>query len=53
MEKGIPGFYIQLNSCNTGTVLSSVVLLFHKEVQLVKAIQHRAILFLVMREGFA
>jgi hypothetical protein len=29
------------------------MLFFHEQVQLVKAIQHGAILFLVMREGFA
>ena len=44
MQKGMAGFDVQLDGGYPCAILSSVVLLFHQQVQLVQAVKHCAIL---------
>ena len=53
LHKRITRFGIQFNGGNTGAVLATVMLLFHQQVQLVKAVQYCSVLLLVITERFA
>ena len=52
IHKRIAGFDIELYRCDPRPVLSTVMLFFHEEVQLIETPQHGTILLLVIREGF-
>jgi hypothetical protein len=50
MKIGMTGFYVQLYRCYAGSILASVVLLFHQEVQLIQAPHHGSILLKIIGE---
>ncbi|HTF30787.1 MAG TPA: hypothetical protein VK625_18160, partial [Flavitalea sp.] len=50
LKKGVSGFYVQFYGGDPGTVLTTVVLFFHEQVQLVQTPHYRPILLLIIRE---
>jgi hypothetical protein len=52
MHEWIAGLRIQFDCGDAGTILPPVVLFFHEQVQLVKAVEYTAFLLHVVGEGF-
>jgi hypothetical protein len=50
VKERVSGFSVKLDSGYSGSVLAPVVLFFHQEVQLVKAVQNSAVLLQVIGE---
>ena len=53
VKKGMTRLYLQFNGGHTRAILPAVMLLFHEQVQLVKAIHDRTIFLKVKRERFS
>jgi hypothetical protein len=53
MEKGVTGLYIQFDRRYSSSVLPTVVLFFHQQVQLIQAVQDSAVLLEIIRERLA
>ena len=53
VKKGVTGFNIKFYSGDARTVLTTVVLFFHQQIQLVQAVQCRTIFLEIKGERFA
>ena len=45
-------FCIQLDSCNSGTILTSVTLFLHHQMQFVQTVKGSSIFFVIVFQGF-
>ena len=53
VQEGMAGFDVQFDGGYTGAILAAVVLFFHQQVQLVKAVEDSTVLLEVVRERFS
>ena len=52
-HESLPGRHVKLHGPYAGTILTAVVLLFHKQKKLVEAPQRRTVFFRIIGKGFS